>query len=107
MAESVIFLKEQGIKSVKQLDAYIQKAADERQNLQDKIKAIDKEMQELSATMERVHAIKNIGNTTRNIRLIHLMRHFLRSTKLRLPSTKMLSQSLKNPISRCQIQGIF
>ena len=52
MAESVIFLKEQGIKSVKQLDAYIQKAADERQNLQDKIKAIDKEMQELSATME-------------------------------------------------------
>ena len=58
MAESVIFLKEQGIKSVKQLDAYIQKAADERQNLQDKIKAIDKEMQELSATMERVHAIK-------------------------------------------------
>jgi len=107
MAESVIFLKEQGIKSVKQLDEYIQKAADERQNLQDKFKAIDKEMQELSATMERVHAIKNIGNTTRNIRLIHLIRHFLRSTKLRLPSTKMLSQSLKNSISRCQIQGIF
>ena len=56
MAESVIFLREQGIKSVKQLDEYIQKAADERQNLQDKIKVIDKEMQELSATMERVHA---------------------------------------------------
>ncbi len=57
MAESVIFLREQGIKSVKQLDEYIQKAADERQNLQDKIKVIDKEMQELSATMERVHAV--------------------------------------------------
>ena len=52
MAESVIFLREQGIKSVNQLDEYIQKkAADERQNLQDKIKVIDKEMQELSATM--------------------------------------------------------
>ncbi|WP_329887452.1 relaxase/mobilization nuclease domain-containing protein [Pseudoramibacter sp. HA2172] len=58
MAESVIFLREQGIKSVKKLDGYIQKAADERQSLQDKIKAIDKEMQELSATMERVHAVK-------------------------------------------------
>ena len=58
MAESVIFLREQGIKSVKQLDDYIQKAADERQNLQDKIKVIDKEMQELSATMKRVHAVK-------------------------------------------------
>lgn len=51
MAESVIFLREQGIKSVNQLDEYIQKAVDERQNLQDKIKVIDKEMQELSATM--------------------------------------------------------
>ena len=58
MAESVIFLREQGIKSVKQLDEYIQKPADERQNLQDKIKVIDKEIQELSATMEQVHTVK-------------------------------------------------
>ncbi|HHQ5518344.1 TPA: relaxase/mobilization nuclease domain-containing protein, partial [Clostridioides difficile] len=52
MAESVIYIREHGIKSVKQLDEYIQKVADERQNLQDKIKIIDKEMQELSTTME-------------------------------------------------------
>ena len=58
MAESVIFLREQGIKSVKQLDEYIQKVADERQNLQDKIKVIDKEMLLLSATMEQVHTVK-------------------------------------------------
>ena len=58
MAESVIFLREQGIKSVKQLDECIQKVADERQNLQDKIKVIDKEMLLLSATMEQVHAVK-------------------------------------------------
>ena len=43
MAESVIFL---------------QKAADERQNLQDKIKVIDKEMLFLSATMEQVNTVK-------------------------------------------------
>ena len=42
MAESVIFIREHGIKSVRQLDEYIQKTADERQHLQDKIKAIDK-----------------------------------------------------------------
>ena len=58
MAESVIFLREQGIKSVKQLDECIQKVADERQNLQDKIKVIDKEMLLLSATMEQVHTVK-------------------------------------------------
>ena len=58
MAESVIFIREHGIKSVKQLDEYIQKTADERQNLQDKIKAIDKEMEKFSTTMEQVHTVK-------------------------------------------------
>jgi relaxase len=58
MAESVIFIREHGIKSVQQLDEYIQRTADERQHLQDKIKAIDKEMEQLSATMEQVHTIK-------------------------------------------------
>ena len=68
MAESVIFLREQAIKSVKQLYEYIQKAADERQDLQDKIKVIDKGMQEFSTTMEQIHTVKNTGNITRNIR---------------------------------------
>ena len=55
---SVIFIREHGIKSVQQLDEYIQKTADERQHLQDKIKSIDKEMEQLSATMEQVHTVK-------------------------------------------------
>lgn len=58
MAESVVFIIEHGIKSVKQLDEYIEKAADERQNLQDKIKVIDIEIQKLSATMDQVHTVK-------------------------------------------------
>lgn len=107
MAESVIFLREQGIKSVKQLDDYIQKVADERQDLQDKIKAIAKEMQELSATMKQVHTFKNTGNTTRNIRLIRLTRHFLKSINLKLFYMKMPFPSLKNPIPSFQIQGAF
>jgi predicted DNA binding CopG/RHH family protein len=106
MAESIIFLREQGIKSVNQLDEYIQKAADERQNLQDKIKDIDKEIQELSATMEQVHTVKKY-RTTKNIRQVRLTRHFLKSIKLRLPYTKMPFQSLKNPIPSSQIQRIF
>ena len=58
MAESVIFIREHGIKSVQQLDEFIKKSADERQNLQDKIKAIDKKMEQLSTTMEQVHIVK-------------------------------------------------
>ncbi|WP_456305826.1 hypothetical protein [Fusobacterium polymorphum] len=67
MAESVIYIREYDIKSVKQLDEYIQKAADERQNLQDKIKTIDKKMQELSATMEQVQTVKKIQGVLQGI----------------------------------------
>ncbi len=34
------------------------KSAEERQALQDKIKAIDKEMDKLSITMEQIHTVK-------------------------------------------------
>lgn len=58
MAESVIYIREHGINSIKQLDEYIKKSAEERQGLQDKIKKIDKDMQLLSDTMEQVHTVK-------------------------------------------------
>ncbi len=76
MAESVVFIREHGINSVKRLDEYIKKSAEERQNLQDKIKEIDKDMQLLSDTMEQVHTVKNIEPTTKNIKQILLIRDF-------------------------------
>ena len=57
-ADTVLLMREKGFKSISQLDEYIKESALKRQNLQDKIKAIDKEMQELSATMEQVHTVK-------------------------------------------------
>lgn len=58
MAESVVFIREHDINSIRQLDEYIRKSAEERQSLQDKIKEIDKDMQLLSDTMEQVHTVK-------------------------------------------------
>lgn len=107
MAKSAIYIREHGIKSVKQFDEYIQKAADERQNIQDKIKAIDKKMQKLSTAMEQVHTVKNTKLATRNIRLIHLTRHFLKNTKLRLPYMKMFSLCLNNPILSSKFKRYF
>lgn len=78
MAESVIFIREHGIKSVKQLDEYIRKSAEERQSLQDKIKEIDKDMQ--YDTMEQFILLKSIEPTTKNIKQILLIRHFLKNT---------------------------
>ena len=61
MAESVVFIREYGINSIKQLDEYIRRNAKERQNLQDKIKEIDKAMQLLSDTMKQVHTVKKVS----------------------------------------------
>lgn len=70
------FIREHDIKSVKQLDEYIKKAADKRQNLRDKIKVIDIKIQRLFANMDQIYTIKNTVRTTRNIRLIRLARRF-------------------------------
>ena len=58
MADSVLFLREQGIKSVAQLDVLIQEGADKRQELQEKIKLIDDKSAHLSVVMEHAHTIK-------------------------------------------------
>ncbi len=57
ISESIILMREKGFKSTAELDKFIKTSADKRQDLQDKIKVIDKEMDELSATMENIHTI--------------------------------------------------
>ena len=100
MAESVIFLREQGIKSVKQLDEYIQKAAGERQNLQDKIKVIDKEMQELSATMERVHAVTKYRKYYKEYKADPSDKSFFEEYKLQITLYENALSELKKSYSK-------
>jgi len=107
MAESVIFLREQGIKFIRQLDEYIQKAADGRQNLQDKSRLLIRKCRNFLPLWSKFIPSKNTGNTTRSIKQIHLIKHFSRSINFRLSSMKLLFQNLKNPIPNSQIQRIF
>ena len=100
MAESVIFLREQGIKSVKQLDEYIQKAADERQNLQDKIKVIDKEMQELSAIMEQVHTVKKYRQYYKEYKANPSDKTFFEEYKVQIPLYENALSELKKSYSK-------
>ena len=58
MADSVIALLELGINSKQELESYIQKSADERQEILDKIKVIESNMDWLSETMEQVETIR-------------------------------------------------
>lgn len=54
----VILMREKGIKTLSELDEFIQSSADKRQELQDKIKFLDKDISHLSITMEQVHTVK-------------------------------------------------
>lgn len=57
-SDIVILMREKGIKTLSELDEYIQSNADKRQELQDKIKILDKDISNLSITMEQVHTVK-------------------------------------------------
>lgn len=54
----VILMREKGIKTLSELGNFIQSSADKRQELQDKIKILDKDISNLSITMEQVHIVK-------------------------------------------------
>ena len=107
MAESVIFLREHGIKSVQQLDEFIKKSADERQNLQDKIKAIDEEMEQLSTTMEQVHIVKKYRAYYKEYKANPSDEAFFEEYKTQITLYETLFPSLKSPIPNFQIQRIF
>ena len=102
-----IFRSYESIKSVKQLDEYIQKAADERQNLQDKIKAIDKEIQELSATMEQVHTVKKYREYYKEYKASPSDKAFFEEYKAQITLYENALSELKNLIPSSQIQRIF
>lgn len=100
MAESVIYIREHGIKSVKQLDEYIQKAADERQNIQEKIKAIDKEMQKLSTTMEQIHTVKKYRSYYREYKANPSDKAFFEEHKAEITRYEMTLAKLKKSYSK-------
>ncbi len=54
----VILMREKGIKTLSELDNFIQTSANKRQELQDKIKILDQDISNLSITMEQVHTVK-------------------------------------------------
>ena len=51
-------MREKGIRTLSELDLFIQSSADKRQALQDKIKILDQDISNLSNTMEQVHIVK-------------------------------------------------
>lgn len=56
-SDTVLSMREKGFQSLAQLDNYIKKSADKRQNLQEKIKKLEEKIETLSLSMEQVHTV--------------------------------------------------
>lgn len=56
-SDTVLSMREKGFQSLSQLDNYIKKSADKRQNLQEKIKKLEGKIETLSRSMEQVHTV--------------------------------------------------
>ena len=98
MAESVVFIREHGINSIKQLDEYIRRSAEKRQNIQDKIKEIDKDMQLLSDTMEQVHTVKQYRAYYKKYKVNPSDKAFYEEHKAEITRYETALAKLKNPI---------
>ena len=56
-SDTVLSMHEKGFQSLAQLDSFIKKSADKRQNLQEKIKKLEEKIETLSLSMEQVHTV--------------------------------------------------
>ena len=56
-SDTVLSMREKGFQSLTQLDNYIKKSADKRQNLQEKIKKLEEKITTLSRSMEQVNTV--------------------------------------------------
>ena len=56
-SDTVLSMREKGFQSLAQLDNYIKKSADKRQNLQEKIKKLEEKIETLFLSMEQVHTV--------------------------------------------------
>ena len=56
-SDTVLSMREKGFQSLTHLDNYMQKSADKRQSLQEKIKKLEKKIDTLSMSMEQTHNV--------------------------------------------------
>lgn len=100
-------MREKGINTLSQLDNYIKENADRRQDLQDKIKVIDKDITKLSKTMEQVHTVKLYRQIYLEYKKDTTDKAFLKNINLKFCYIKILFQNSKKLTPSCQIQRIF
>lgn len=75
--------------------------------LQNKIKAIEKEIQELSATMEQIHTVKKYRSYYKEYKANPSDKRFFEKYKSQIKPYETALSELINPIPSSKIQRIF
>lgn len=99
-SDIVVLMREKGIKTLAQLDNFIKDGADRRQDLQDKIKLVDKEISRLSNTMEQIHTVKLYRQIYAEYKSDTLDKAFFKEHKLEIMLYKNSLSELKKSYSK-------
>lgn len=96
----VVFMREQDFKSFAQLDEFIKKNADKRQDIQDEIKSIDSKISALSATMEQIHTVKKYRQIYQTYKANKKDKVFFEEYKSQITLYEKALSDLKKPYSK-------
>ena len=106
-SDTVILMRGKCFKSLAQLDDFIKKSADKRQNLQDEIKVLDEKIATFSTTMEQVHTVTKYRQIYQTYKKETTDKAFAGEHKVKILLCKKALADLKNCTLKCQIPSRF
>ena len=99
-SDTVLSMREKGFQSLAQLDSFIKKSADKRQNLQEKIKKLEEKIETLSLSMEQVHTVNKYRQIYQEYKKNPGDKNFFREHKAEILLYENAFDSLKKSYSK-------
>ena len=99
-SDTVLSMREKGFQSLAQLDNYIKKSADKRQNLQEKIKKLEEKIETLFLSMEQVHTVNKYRQIYQEYKKNPCDKDFVREHKSEILLYENALEALKKSYSK-------
>ena len=99
-SDTVLSMREKGFQSLAQLDNFIKKSADKRQNLQEKIKKLDEKITTLPTSMEQIHIVNKYRQVYQEYKKNPNDKDFAREHKAEILLYKNALEALKKKYSK-------
>ena len=99
-SDTVLSMREKGFQSLAQLDNYIKKSADKRQNLQEKIKKLEEKIETLFLSMEQVYTVNKYRQIYQEYKKNPCDKDFVREHKSEILLYENALEALKKSYSK-------